>query len=143
MDLNPGPELTPEAINLHLEADSALAGIIEPPPPGSEPAAPPVDAAEEFRKALKPLMLLNQHVLMAQWNITDEVRIEFHESTAECLAQLFPDGLGGKYACWFRLLGCSGMIVATGIASNGFKIPGFGPKKDPDPTPEHGLAAAA
>lgn len=143
MDLDSGPELSPEAINLHLEADSAIAGLVEPPPPGAEPAAPPVDPVAEFRAALKPVMLLNQHVLMAQWNITDELRTELTEATAECMAQLFPDGMGGKYACWFRLIGCSGIIVASGIASNGGKLPGFGPKRDADPNPEHGLAAPA
>ena len=144
MDLDPGPELSPEAVNLHLEANAAIAGA-EPealtetglPPPA------PIDSAEEFRKALKMPMMLNQHVLMAQWNITDEVRDEMTEATAECLAQLFPDGMGGKYACWFRLLACGGIIVVNGIASNGGKLPGFGPKKDPDPTPENGLAQAA
>lgn len=144
MDLDPGPELSPEAVNLQFEADAALAGA-EPealtdtglPPPA------PVDAAEEFRKALKMPMLLNQHVLMAQWNINDETRTELTDATAECLAQLFPDGLGGKYACWFRLLACSGIIVVNGMATNGGKLPGFGPKPDPDPTPEHGQAQAA
>jgi hypothetical protein len=143
MDLNPEPELSPEAINLHLEADSALAGVEEPPPLGTDPTAAPVDPVAEFRSALKMPMLLNQHVLMAQWNITDEVRTEMTEATSECLAQLFPDGMGGKYACWFRLLACGGIIVVNGIASNGGKLPGFGPKPNPDPTPEHGTAQAA
>jgi len=144
MDLDAGSELSPQAVNLTLEANAAIAAA-EPealtetglPPPA------PIDAAAEFRAALKPVMLLNQHVLMAQWNINDELRDELTEATAECMAQLFPDGLGGKYACWFRLIGCSGIIVATGIASNGGKLPGFGPKKDPDLTPEHGTAAPA
>jgi hypothetical protein len=144
MDLDSTPELSPEAVNLQFEADAAIAGA-EPealtdtglPPPA------PVDAAEEFRKALKMPMLLNQRVLMAQWNINDELRDELTEATAECLAQLFPDGMGGQYACWFRLLGCSGIIVVGGMASNGGKFPGFGPKRDPDPTPENGFAQAA
>lgn len=144
MDLNSGPELSPEAVNLTLEANAAIAGA-EPealtetglPPPE------PVDAAAEFRAALKMPLMLVQHAVMPQWGITDEVRVEMTEASAECMAQLFPDGMGGKYACWFRLLACSGIIVVNGIAGNGGKLPGFGPKKDETQTLEHGEATPA
>ena len=75
-----------------------------------------------------------------------EVKRRFEPShvTAECLAQLFPDGVQGKYACWFRLMACTGVIVVNGIAQNGGKLPGIGPKKAPEPgTPEHGSATPA
>jgi len=144
MDLDSGPELSPEAVNLTLEANAAIAGA-EPealtetglPPPA------PIDAGAEFRAALKMPLMLVQHAVMPQWGITDEVRTELTEASAECMAQLFPDGMGGKYACWFRLVACCGIIVVGGIANNGGKMPGFGPKADPDPTPEHGTAAPA
>lgn len=144
MDLDSAPELSPEAVNLQFEADAAIAGA-EPaaltdtglPPPD------PVDAPKQFREALHLPTMFVQHAVLPQWGITDEFRLEWTAATAECLAQLFPDGMGGKYACWFRLLACSSIIVATGIAQNGGKLPGLGPKKADDSTLEHGLAQAA
>jgi len=76
-------------------------------------------------------------------SLNGESRISIATSSPQCLAQLFPDGINGKYACWFRLLGCTGFIVVNGIAQNGGKLPGFGPKKSPEPTPEHGAATPA
>jgi len=137
--------LSNDAADLLLEANAALVGA-EPealtdnglPPPE------PIDAAKGFREVLHlPVMFVSTAVL-PQYGITDEFRTEWTAASAECLAQLFPDGLDGKYACWFRLFACSGMIVVNGIAQNGGKLPGIGPKKkDPDPTPEHGTAAPA
>jgi len=144
MDLDPAPELSPEAVNLQLEADAAIAGA-EPealtdtglPPPE------PVDAAKSFREALHLPTMFVQHAVLPQWGITDEFRQEWTAATAECLAQLFPDGMGGKYACWFRLLACSSVIVATGIAKNDGKLPGLGPKKEEPSALEHGSATPA
>lgn len=137
--------LSNEAADLLLEANAALAGA-EPealtldglPPP------PPVDAAKEFREVLHlPVMFVNRAVL-PQWGISDEYQQEWTAASAECLAQLFPDGINGKYACWFRLLACTGVIVVNGIAQNGGKLPGFGPKKAPEPSgAEHGPATPA
>jgi len=141
---NPEP-LSNEAADLLLEADAALAGA-EPealtdtglPPP------PPVDAEKDFREVLQLPALFLQHSVLPQWGIKDEYRDEFTAATAQCLAQLFPDGMNGKYACWFRLLGCTGFIVVNGIAQNGGKLPGIGPKKSPDAeAPEHGAATPA
>lgn len=137
--------LSNEAADLLLEANAAIAGA-EPealtldglPPP------PPVDAAKEFREVLHlPVMFVNRAVL-PQWGITDEYQTEWTAATAECLAQLFPDGINGKYACWFRLLACTGVIVVNGITQNGGKLPGLGPKKAPETSgAEHGPATPA
>lgn len=150
-DMNDGTQpgatepLSNEAADLLLEANAALEGA-EPealtdnglPPPE------PIDAAKEFREVLHlPVMFVSAAVL-PQWGITDEFRKEWTEASAECLAQLFPDGVGGKYACWFRLIACTGIIAVNGIAQNGGKLPGIGPKKSPDlAAPEHGAASPA
>lgn len=150
-DMNDGSQpgatepLSSEAADLLLEANAALEGA-EPealtdnglPPPE------PIDAAKEFREVLHlPVMFVSAAVL-PQWGITDEFRKEWTEASAECLAQLFPDGVGGKYACWFRLIACTGIIAVNGIAQNGGKLPGIGPKKAPDSgAPEHGAATPA
>ncbi|MGH8209894.1 MAG: hypothetical protein ACREU6_09915, partial [Steroidobacteraceae bacterium] len=133
--------LSGEAADLLLEANAAIAGA-EPEvlTPDGLPPPPPIDAAKEFREVLHmPVMFVNRAVL-PQWGITEEYQNEFTAATAECLAQLFPDGVQGKYACWFRLMACTGVIVVNGIAQNGGKLPGIGPKKAPDQAPEHGAA---
>jgi len=142
----PGQEsLSPEAADLLLEANAAIAGA-EPealtdnglPPP------PPVDAEKEFRDLLNLPVLFVQHSVLPQWGIQDQYRDEFTAATAQCLAQLFPDGINGKYACWFRLLAASGFIVVNAIGQNGGKLPPIGPKKEPTaPAPEHGAATPA
>jgi len=145
LDSTPAEAPTEADPGLLAEANAAMA-TAEPaaltetgaPPP------PPVDAAKEFRDVLHlPVMFVSSAVL-PQWGITDEFRKEWTEASAECLAQLFPDGIGGKYACWFRLLACTGLIVMTGIANNGGKLPGIGPKKPERPASlEHGTATPA
>lgn len=107
------------------------------------PPPDPVDAAKQFRDVLHMPVMFVQAAVLPQWGITDEFRKEWTEATAECLAQLFPDGVGGKYACWFRLIGCTAIIAANGIAQNGGKLPGIGPKKEERVALEHGTATAA
>jgi len=143
MDQDPGPELSPEAVNLQLEADAALAGAPAEPPIAGELVPPSVDAVAEFKVVLDGPIKLTELVLLPQWGITTDEHTELTESLSMCLAQLFPDGVNGKYACWFRLIACSGFIVTSRVVQNGGKLPGIGPKRDPDPTPEHGLAQAA
>lgn len=136
--------LSNEAADLLLEANAALAGA--EPEALSEtglPPPPPIDAEKEFREVLLAPAMFVQHAVLPQWGIEDQYRDEFTAATAQCMAQLFPDGMQGKYACWFRLFACSTIIVVNGIAQNGGKLPGIGPKKSPDPTPEHGAASPA
>lgn len=135
----------PADASLMAEADAAIATA--DPSALTETGAPPpepVDAAAEFRAVLHlPVMFVSEGVL-PQWGITEEFRKEWTEASAECLAQLFPDGVGGKYACWFRLIACTGIIAANGIAKNGGKIPGLGPKRAERPEVlEHGTATQA
>lgn len=135
----------PADASLLAEADAAISTA--DPSALTETGAPPpepVDAAAEFRAVLHlPVMFVSEGVL-PQWGITDEFRKEWTEASAECLAQLFPDGVGGKYACWFRLIACTGIIAANGIAKNGGKIPGIGPKRAEQTTAlEHGTATQA
>jgi len=137
--------LSPQAADLLLEANAAI-GSAEPEAltPDGLPPPPPIDAAKEFREVLHLPVMFVSHAVLPQWNITEDFRQEWTAASAECLAQLFPDGLNGKYACWFRLVACTGMIAVHGIAQNGGKLPGIGPKKAPEPaTPEHGAATPA
>jgi hypothetical protein len=149
-DMSDQPEFIPDAnaapadVSLLAEADAAIA-TAEPealtetglPPPD------PIDAAKEFREVLHLPVLFVSTAVLPQWNITEEFRKEWTEASAECLAQLFPDGFGGKYACWFRLITCTGIIVGHGIAHNGGKLPGIGPKREKPTVLEHGTASPA
>ena len=130
-DMTTNEALTEQIVDpeLVLEADAAVADL--PPDPiteTGEPVAPPVDAEKEFRDVLRMPVMFVQRAVLPQWGITDEYRDEFAEATAQCLAQLFPDGINGKYACWFRLLAVSGVITVSAIAQNEGKLPGIGPK---------------
>jgi len=129
------PELSPEAINLQLEADAALAGVTQDPTAIGAQPPPPIDPETEFREVLRMPVMFVQKALLPQWGIADEYRDEWNAALAQCLTQLFPDGINGKYACWFRLLACSGVIVVNAIATNGGTLPGFGPQQDPDNGP--------
>ena len=141
----PHEPLSPEAADLLLEANAAIARA-EPEALTQDglPPPPPVDAAKEFREVLQLPVMFVHHAVLPQWGISDEYRQEWTEASAQCLSQLFPDGINGKYACWFRLLACTGVIVVNGIAQNGGKLPPIGPKKEPtEPAPEHGAATPA
>ncbi len=130
---------------LLAEADAALAGAApEALTADGQPPPPIVDATAEFRMVLTGPISLATVFVLPQWEITDDERTELTESMSMCFAQLFPDGINGKYACWFRLVACSGIIVATRFAKGGGKLPGIGPKKaERIAAPEHGPASPA
>ena len=141
MDQDQAPELSPEAINLQLEANAALAGV--PPEPAAIGAETAPDPEAEFREVLRMPVMFVHKVVLPQWGIADEYREEWNSALAQCLAQLFPDGINGKYACWFRLLACSGVIVVNAIATNGGSLPPLGPPADPEATSPNGPVAQA
>lgn len=118
---------------LAAEADGALLGV----PDDSAPAAPQVgqeggavgqgDSLVPFMANAMPIVSL---VLLPQWELTEAERKELAESLGQCLDQLFPGGLDGKYACWVRLVVTCGGIAAGRVMQHG-RLPGFGPKPLP------------
>jgi hypothetical protein len=82
-------------------------------------------------------------VALPQWELTGEEKRELSESLAGCLDQLFPGGLDGKYACWFRLVAAAGGITVVRLAQNGGKLPGLGPRRKSDPEADASTPAAA
>ena len=141
--------LDAETLRLAAEADAVLSSAPEDPvlgqPGEPAPGAPPlVDPVESFRPVVTGLVGITSVTVLPQWDLTDQERGELSESMSMCLAQLFPDGLDGKYACWFRLVACVGIITVDRAVKHGGKLPGIGPKKaDPEPTPAHAAAQAA
>ena len=124
---------------LEAEANAALAGappeaLDSPVSSGGDLVLGPVQEShvEEWRVFMGHTVGVVSVVALPQWELTDGERRELAESLAGCLDQMFPGGLDGKYACWFRLVAAAGGIAVVRIASNGGKLPGFGPRRKSD-----------
>jgi len=138
---------------LEAEATAALAGApVEAPAIGAEVAgAAPVDHLPEWQMFMGHTVGVVSVVALPQWELTEGEKRELSESLAGCLNQLFPGGLDGKYACWFRLVAAAGGITVVRLAQNGGKLPGFGPRRktdddgepQPQPAPREQVAYVA
>jgi hypothetical protein len=123
---------SPENAQLEAELAAALAGAPEEAPaPGQavepQPAVDPIEAWRPFIAG--GVVPLTANLILPQWDLTDAEQREVAEALSCCLAQLFPDGLEGKYACWFRLVAAAGGIVVTRYVQGGGTLPGIGPPK--------------
>lgn len=68
-------------------------------------------------------------VVIPQWNVQKDERCLVSDSLAECLEQLFPGGIEGKYACWVKLIFAVGGITAARALQPGGLPPLFNRKK--------------
>jgi len=143
--VNDSPAMNGEtAAQLEAEANAAIATA-----PLDTVEAPEVTGAlvpmeeshvEEWKVFMGHTVGVVAVVALPQWELTGDEKRELSESLAGCLDQLFPGGLDGKYACWFRLVAAAGGITVVRLAQNGGKLPGFGPRRKSDtdteaPTP--------
>ena len=126
---------------LEAEANAALAGappeaLDSPVSTGGDLVLGPVQEShvEEWRVFMGHTVGVVSVVALPQWELTDGERRELADSLAGCLDQMFPGGLDGKYACWFRLVAAAGGITVVRLASNGGKLPGFGPRRSKSDT---------
>lgn len=62
-------------------------------------------------------------VVLPAWEITPAEQGEISPALAECLEQLFPGGINGRYACWLRLVLCCGGIAVSRAVQNGGRMP--------------------
>jgi hypothetical protein len=62
-------------------------------------------------------------VVLPAWRIQPAEQRPVSEALAECLEQVFPGGIEGKYACWVRLLVACGAITVSRVATNGGRLP--------------------
>lgn len=128
----PGPSgSAPELEPVGLVADPEhLAAQVASAMPGGEGGAPlsPAQAAEAAGSAswgqlTPPTVQVLACVVFPAWQIRPEEQVEVSGALAECLEQVFPGGLGGRYACWIRLLVACGAITVSRVAMNGGKLP--------------------
>lgn len=122
-------EISVDEARLQAEADAALASApLEDATFGAEGAPVAPEAAESWRPLVQGVVPMLRIVVFPQWNITDDEANEFTESLTQCMDQLFPGGMAGKYACWVRLMACCGGIVASRVIERG-ELPPLGPKR--------------
>ena len=115
------------------------AQALEPAPTPTPPASAPEPAfnAEEFSAQAQTSWMANVQGLtglavvygLPQWQIQPEELKPFNEALCECLETVFPGGVNGKYACWWKLILAGSAITLTRYMANGNKLPPIGPVK--------------
>jgi hypothetical protein len=118
---------------LIAEAEGATVGI--PGDPLAEQAAA-LDPNGQWSALTPPLVKITAGVVLPAWQITNVEQGEISEALGQCLEQLFPGGVNGKYACWVRLVFCCGAITVSRVQQHGRLPPLFLPTVPPaKPTP--------
>lgn len=70
-------------------------------------------------------------VVFPAWEITPDERGEISPALAECMEQLFPGGIEGRYACWVRLIAACGAITVSRVYKHGRIPPLFAARVGP------------
>lgn len=121
-------EVVIDEARMAAEADAAMVDV----QPEFDPLAPPAEVLESWAPMIESVTPMLRIGVFPQWQITDAEAKEFAESLGQCLDQLFPGGMSGRYACFARLIACCGGIVAMRAIQLG-KIPPLGPKRADKP----------
>jgi hypothetical protein len=121
-------------IDINADALSAEAAAVlaeaEPVPvdPVEGQGAPVATAAQSWQPVVEGLAPTLAVIVFPQWELSPSEVETFGKSLTECLDQLFPGGVEGKYACYARLLAVTAGICATRYMKHG-ELPPLGPKK--------------
>lgn len=119
-----------------LIAEAEAAGAAAPVDPATLAPGEAPNPNGEWKMLTPPAVEVICGVVLPAWEIRAEEQRPVSEALAECLEQVFPGGIEGKYACWVRLLVCCGAITVARVATNGGKLPPlFLPKGAKKPTP--------
>jgi len=141
--MNAVDQMTPAQIE--AEKQAILAGVPPQAEPGAAPAAPTMteDQAQQIAEqnwlpVLSGALPMLAVSVFPQWQLQPAELDGFGKALAGCLEQLFPGGMGGRYACWFRLVAITGGIIVTRKLQHG-ELPGLGAAPVTDD--EHAAAA--
>lgn len=122
-----------DEVALTAEADAAIAGMPATESPADAGALAALESWATMIESVTPILRIG---VFPQWNISDGEAKEFADSLGQCLDQLFPGGMGGKYACYARFIACCGGIAALRAIQNQGKLPPIGPKRIEKPKDE-------
>lgn len=105
-----------------VEAAAATAPNLDPT---GQPALDPALANPngQWSALTPPTVEVLCAVVLPAWRIQPAEQRPVSEALAECLEQVFPGGIEGKYACWVRLLVACGAITVSRVATNGGRLP--------------------
>jgi hypothetical protein len=122
------------------EAEAAAAGApVDPLAPGAEL----LTVNDSWAVLMPPTVEVICGVVLPAWEIRkDDEQEPLAAAMAECMEQIFPGGIDGKYGCWVRLITVCGAITVSRVATNGGKLPplflpkGATTRPTPAPTPQ-------
>jgi len=100
--------------------------------PAIDPAtgqAPAPNINGQWSALTPPAVEVLSAVVFPAWEIQTSEQRPVSEALAECLDQVFPGGIEGRYACWVRLIFAGGAICVSRIAVHGRLPPLFVPKR--------------
>jgi hypothetical protein len=131
--------------HLIAEAEAAGAGI-----PNVDPTTGQLGELNpngQWAALTPPVVEVICATVLPAWQIRkDDEQRPIAEALAECLDQVFPGGIEGKYACWVRLVFACGAITVSRVAQNGGRLPPLFLKSTqpaPKPTPPAASNGAA
>lgn len=121
-------DVTIDEQRLTLEADAALAGVVDElaasaPADAAAAGVPALESWAPFIEGLAPTL---RGIIFAQWRMHEVQFEEWKASLVVCLDQTFPGGMTGPYACWVRLATASAGIVVVNYVTNGNQLPPLG-----------------
>lgn len=125
------------ADRLIAEAEAAAAGApVIDPATGQAATAEPINVSGQWSMLTPPVVEIGCGVVLPAWQIGPVEQRCIAEPLAECLEQVFPGGIEGKYACWVRLITACGAITVSRVQANGGKLPRIGPNFRPESAPK-------
>lgn len=72
-----------------------------------------------------PLVQVAAVTVFPAWEIGPDEQAAIAEPLGECMEQLFPGGIEGKYACYVRLIAACGAITVSRVHKHGRLPPLF------------------
>lgn len=113
---------------LLAEADAALASAPADAGGGVAPAEGS-DSGGSWADITPSVVTVVSGVVLPQWDIKANEQTEVSTALAQCMDQVFPGGLDGKYACWVRLVMACGAITVSRAMQPGGLPPLFNNKR--------------